>query len=421
MKRLDGEHPTSEDIGRCAATPSRRRLPWWRATTGLLVVLGMVSSSPGAWAGNPDDIVFVKGNKGRVALPYPLDNVFRGFARCRRGRHTHKALDIGGVGPDWGVGTPIRSIAKARVMAVRKPEDNPARFGTRLKNISEVTRGKKSLPTSKVIEGYGRVYFFTADYGSSRTGEMITTKVLEGRLKGYTVRYMHLGATHPKVKPGHVVEAGQEIGLMGGTAVQEDAPHLHIDISSRSGRAIDVGPVFGIGRTRVSCSRGKRAELALRQKYAKAAHKLMYKKKREHNKHHRSPRTVNGCGTWTEEGDFKSGRFESHIFDVLPTGASRRKPWTFQLERLDGARWQPKLVLEDAYGTQIYSGSGTSAAKKRAYRIKRLPARKPGVAAVVSVKPRKDIALRARVAHWGSGKPSRKATYRLTVTRPCPR
>ena len=57
---------------------------------------------------------------------------------------------------------------------------------------------------------------------------------------------MHLGAIHPELRVGDVVEAGQEIGLMGGTAVMHDAPHVHIDIEDEDGDRIDVAPLLGL-------------------------------------------------------------------------------------------------------------------------------------------------------------------------------
>ena len=53
----------------------------------------------------------------------------------------HKALDIGGVGPDWGLGTPIRSMARAKITAIHLPEDDPKRWGQRLTNAPTARRG----------------------------------------------------------------------------------------------------------------------------------------------------------------------------------------------------------------------------------------------------------------------------------------
>jgi len=96
------------------------------------------------------------------------------------------------------------------------------------------------------VAGYGRVYFFTRNYGRWRSGTIIETELLDGPLAGHTVRYMHLGAIHPDLQEGDIVERGQEIGLLGGTAVMTDSPHLHIDASNRRGNRIDLSSYMGI-------------------------------------------------------------------------------------------------------------------------------------------------------------------------------
>jgi murein DD-endopeptidase MepM/ murein hydrolase activator NlpD len=57
---------------------------------------------------------------------------------------------------------------------------------------------------------------------------------------------MHLAAFHPDLTPGTIIERGQEIGLMGGTAVQRDRPHLHLDIEDENGDRIDPSTHLGI-------------------------------------------------------------------------------------------------------------------------------------------------------------------------------
>ena len=103
-----------------------------------------------------------------------------------------------------------------------------------------------SLPTSAEVPGYGEVWFFTRDYGSWHTGVIVVTRLLDGPLQGYTVRYMHMAAAEPNLREGDVVEAGQEIGIMGGTAVLESTPHVHIDIEDPDGDRVDPNPVLGL-------------------------------------------------------------------------------------------------------------------------------------------------------------------------------
>jgi len=178
-------------------------------------------------------------------LPYTTANAISDFWDCR-GRRTHRGLDLGGVGADSGLGTPVRSMGRARVTHLGSPEHDARRFGRRLTDGGTVTRGGRQLPTESHVPGYGRVWFFTENYGSWRTGVIVTTELLDGPLAGHRVRYMHLGAIHPELRVGDIVEAGQEVGLMGGTAVLESTPHVHIDAEDASGRRVNLEPYFGM-------------------------------------------------------------------------------------------------------------------------------------------------------------------------------
>ena len=59
-------------------------------------------------------------------LPYPLKRIFRGFAECSDGHFRHRAIDIGGVGKNGGLGTPIRSMVKAKITRIGTPKTKPA-------------------------------------------------------------------------------------------------------------------------------------------------------------------------------------------------------------------------------------------------------------------------------------------------------
>ena len=183
-----------------------------------------------------------------VVLPYPVDNVFSTFSDCRPGGRTHRGLDLGGVGPNGGLGTPIYAMARSRVTLIGRPEDDPDLFGHPEHHAETVTRGRHNvaLPAREVRPGYGPVHYFTRTYGSWRSGTIIVMEALDGPLAGHRIRYMHLGAVHPELRVGDVVEAGQEVALMGGTAVQRDMPHVHIDIETAGGRRVDVAPYLGL-------------------------------------------------------------------------------------------------------------------------------------------------------------------------------
>jgi hypothetical protein len=175
-----------------------------------------------------------------LCAPAPLDSFGRGFKGCRRGRRAHPAVDINGVGKDRGLGTPVRSMTRARVVMVGRPEDNPGEFGRPDDRPGTAVRGGFELPRCKDVPGYGRVHFFSRTMGSWRSGGTVVLEGLGGGLKGHRIRYMHLGGIHPSIQPGVVVEAGQEIGLMGATAIQRTVPHVHIDVVTPNGRPLDI-------------------------------------------------------------------------------------------------------------------------------------------------------------------------------------
>ena len=187
---------------------------------------------------------------GYVA-PYSTERVISDFWECR-GHRRHRGIDLAGVGPVSGLGTPVVSMARARITHIGTPEIDAHRYGRRLDDRITVHRGGEDLPTSGDVPGYGNVWFFTDNYGSWRTGVIISTEVLEGPLAGHEVRYMHLAAPHPNLQVGDVVEAGQELGVMGGTAILQSTPHVHIDAEDPTGRRIDLAPYIGLPVTELA-------------------------------------------------------------------------------------------------------------------------------------------------------------------------
>ena len=178
-------------------------------------------------------------------LPLKHFEVMSGY-RDRRGRRRHHALDFEGIGPNCGLGTPVFAIGRSRIVLLGSSAEDSSNFGRLLRRRGTVRRGGRTLPTSMVVPGYGRVYFFTRNYGRWRSGTIIETELLEGPLAGFTVRYMHLGAIHPELEEGDIVRRGQQIGLMGGTAILTDRPHVHFDIADRRGNRVDPSPYLGI-------------------------------------------------------------------------------------------------------------------------------------------------------------------------------
>ncbi len=181
----------------------------------------------------------------RVVPPYSLERVISTFGDCR-GRRQHNGIDLAGVGDDAGLGTPIFSMTDAVVTLIGRPEDDPDAFGTYDKRPGHTERAGRLLPRSAEIPGYGKVYFFTRKPGRWRSGVVIATRALSGPLEGHQIRYMHMAAIHPSLAVGDLVLAGQEIGLMGGTAIATSSPHVHIDIEDPQGRRVDVAPFLGL-------------------------------------------------------------------------------------------------------------------------------------------------------------------------------
>ena len=103
------------------------------------------------------------------------------------------------------------------------------------------------------VLGYGQVFFFTRNYGRWRSGNVLVSTGLGGGLKGHEIRYMHLGAIKPHLKPGSILQAGVELGLMGCTAIQHDVPHVHIDVKTPKKQRIDVARWLGVPGPPMEC------------------------------------------------------------------------------------------------------------------------------------------------------------------------
>lgn len=187
----------------------------------------------------------LEGWETAYALPYEPVHIMSGY-HDRRGRRIHRGIDFAGQGPDLGLGTPIVSVGRARVTLIGRPEDNPGEYGRPLTRGRTVRRAGHELPVSAEVPGYGTVYFFTRNYGRWRSGAVVVTELLDGPLAGHVVRYMHMGAIRPDLEVGYVLERGEELGLMGGTAILDAAPHLHIDCEDSGGRRVDLTPYFGL-------------------------------------------------------------------------------------------------------------------------------------------------------------------------------
>jgi len=383
----------------------------------VLLPTALVLAVPSAFAFDftPREFEVVRLNR-ELVLPYPLENIFRGYGRCKRGRHTHRALDIGGVGPNWGLGTPVRAMAKAKVIHVGTPESDPKRYGTRDIGPGTVVRGKTTLPKQIQVRGYGAVHPFTRNYGRLRTGVLVVTRGTDGRMKGHEIKYMHLAALHPDIKKGVVVEAGQELGLMGGTAVQTDPPHLHLAIENRAGNPIDPARILGIGSSYVPCSHGKAALRAGRTRLRKSARDLMRKLARTRAQTPLVATAAVGPAEPFEHRDRFEDKVErAHRFTIDPG----RHPIRIRVD-IEGPlspkprakTWHPRIKLLDRYETLLFDGTR----RKRAGRKMTLNVVEKGRRAAFAelVVDPGAAPIIVQVGSWRR-RPPRGATYRLSI------
>lgn len=201
------------------------------------------------------------------AQPYPYGNLMRQYCNTNS---RHRGHDIGTVGEkNGGVGTVINAVTRSIVTFIGKTGENEAEFGKLDKRDGMAVRTGKSYPRQILVPGYGLVYPFSLNYGRWHSGHVIVTRVLDGPLKDYTIRYMHMGAIRPDLKVGTIVEAGEHIALMGATSVLDSYPHLHLDMETPSGARANMAPYIGIPHNVQRC---KSAPLAKESQAAQKAH-----------------------------------------------------------------------------------------------------------------------------------------------------
>ena len=189
------------------------------------------------------------------AQPYPYGNLMRQFRKgsssCKHGGH-----DIGIVdqGQNGGMGTVINAVVKSEITLIGRTGQNESEFGKQDKRTGTGHRASHDYPRQILVPGYGLVYPFSLNYGRWHSGMVLETKVLEGPLEGYTIRYMHMADIRPDLKVGDILEPGEHIAIMGSTAIMDSSPHVHIDASTPSGKRIDLAKYIGIPPVGRSCS-----------------------------------------------------------------------------------------------------------------------------------------------------------------------
>jgi LysM repeat protein len=175
---------------------------------------------------------------------HPLDDmkIVRGFdgSKC-----IHQALDLYSTRKYFGTGQPVYAIADSVVTFIGTPASNPARFGRVDRRRGSMKMGGIKIPRTMHVEGYGTIYPFTRDYGTSHAGLLIETRGTSPPFKDYQIRYMHLAAHLPGLKIGQTLKKGEELGLMGATGVFS-IPHLHLHMAKPSGYSFDPAPALGL-------------------------------------------------------------------------------------------------------------------------------------------------------------------------------
>lgn len=161
----------------------------------------------------------------------------------------HQGIDIGGQGELGGVGQAVRSIVKSKIIFIGTPELDAKKFGRRDRRRGYAKRHHFRIPRQIEVPGYpAPIHPMTRTLGSSRTGVFIVTEAMHPQMQKYRVRYLHLAAVKPGLKAGDIVEAGEELGLMGATAIMVSAPHVHIDVETRAGIRFNPAHLLGLDK-----------------------------------------------------------------------------------------------------------------------------------------------------------------------------
>jgi len=202
-----------------------------------------------------------------AGFAYPVEHprLMRGFdgAGC-----FHQGIDIGAYGPHGGVGKTVFAITESVVTFIGTPEKSAHRYGRRDRRSGMVKRGGYVVPRRMDVDGYGTVYPVTRNHGAARTGVFLVTQALHPLIEGYSVRYMHFAALRSDLKVGDILKAGEEIGIMGSTAILESAPHVHIDMEDQRNVRVDVAPFIGLNRLLASkCRPRNKAAWAKRRRF----------------------------------------------------------------------------------------------------------------------------------------------------------
>ena len=185
--------------------------------------------------------------------PYPYGNLMRLYNgnRCR-----HRGLDIGTVGSEnGGMGTVINSATPGVITFIGRTGQDTFNFGKADTRAGTTRRTGKTYPRQILVPGYGLVYPFSRNYGKWRSGTIIAIRITQGPLKDHIVRYMHLAAVRPDLHVGDSVQAGEHIALMGGTAILESWPHVHIDLETPDRKRTHLAPHIGLPHTGAECKK----------------------------------------------------------------------------------------------------------------------------------------------------------------------
>ncbi|MBR4985274.1 MAG: peptidoglycan DD-metalloendopeptidase family protein [Proteobacteria bacterium] len=192
------------------------------------------------------------------------------------------------------MGSVVNAVVRSKITLIGKTGGDIGEFGRQDKRTGDAIRTGRKYPRQILVPGYGIVYPMSLDYGRWRSGTVVVTKVLDGPLQDYTIRYMHLATVRPDLKVGDIVEAGEHLALMGSTAVMDSPPHVHIDMETPTGARDDLAPYIGLKETKSHCGSSKSSKNS--KKSTKSSKTSSKKSSGKSTKTSGASKTVSGAG-----------------------------------------------------------------------------------------------------------------------------
>ncbi|MEM1125240.1 MAG: M23 family metallopeptidase [Bacteroidota bacterium] len=131
-------------------------------------------------------------------------------------------------------------VERLRQLPALRPMEGPliSGFGMRLHPVLRIVRGHYGVDFAAPV---GTPVHATADGVVNRVGRSATAGTfveLKHPASGYLTFYAHLSEVPSTIKPGQRVSRGEQIALSGNTGLSS-GPHLHYEVRTPDGKAID--------------------------------------------------------------------------------------------------------------------------------------------------------------------------------------